>query len=329
MILQHLENNSGSEGIHDIAGLQISNDKSAELLDTYDKIWQLTAGKQETSHEFNVDAAWSRVESKITAEKDLTTVYRLAPNRLRSFAGNFLKVAAVLLLGLVIYRFAVTPDSNTNIFSNNQNDIEAKLSDGSTASLNNNSYINFPEKFGSSAREVYFWGEAFFNVASDKSRPFIISTGDARIKVLGTSFNVKSIPGSRTVEVTVKEGKVLLFCVNENGNTLSETVLLEGETGKLTFTDHRIVKFNTESLNYLSWKTGVLKFVNTPLTQVLNDLSKNYRIQLNYNPQDLAGLKLTADFENENLEAVIEVISLIHHLEFTANEKGFLVTKTG
>ena len=327
MILQHLENTSGSEAIHDISGFEGNRKNDTALLESYGKIWKLTGTKTEAISDFDVDAAWSKVEAKLSTGE--TTVYKLAPHRIQSFAVNFMKVAAVLLLGLIIYRFATSDSSVTYISSSNKQSVEAKLSDGSIAYLNNNSHINFPEKFGSSLREVYFWGEAYFEVASDKSRPFIIRTGDARIKVLGTAFNVKSIPGSRIVEVNVKEGKVLLFRVDEHDNTLGEITLIKGETGKLDCLNNRVTKYATEDMNYLSWKTGVLKYVNTPLTQVLSDVSKNYHVQLNYNPKELAGLKLTADFENEDIDAVIEVISLVHHLKFTANEKGFLVTKTG
>lgn len=318
-MLERLESHPGGEGIHDISG-----DFGA-----YEKIWQLTATESTPEDRFNVDAAWNKVEAKLNSEPSTTVVYRLAPNRYRTFAVNFLKVAAILLIGLAIFKISVPENPSTFISSYNNNKVEAQLPDGTVAFLNNNSHINFPEKFGKSLREIYFWGEAYFEVAQEKSRPFIIHAGDARIKVLGTSFNVKAIPGTSTVEVNVKEGKVLLYCVDEQDNTLSEVVLTKGETGKLDCVSHLATKVTTGELNYLTWKTGVLKFVDTPLTKVLTDVSKNYHVQFNYNPTELSGLKLTADFENEDINAVIEVISLVHHLKFTANGKGFLVTKTG
>lgn len=328
-MLQNLENNPDFEGIHDVSGEPLSDLNTSDIFDSYKKIWQLTANKPDISDHFNVDDAWNKVEAKLDADSSVTTVYKVVPQRYVTFALNFMKVAAIFLIGLAIFRISIPGNPNTFISSGNHNNLETRLPDGTIAYLNNNSHINYPEKFGNSLREIYFWGEAYFEVAQEKSRPFIIHTGDARIKVLGTCFNVKSIPGSSSVEVNVKEGKVLLYCVDGQDNILSEIVLTRGETGKLNGLNHLATKVINEDLNYLTWKTGVLKFVDTPLTKVLNDVSKNYHVQLSYNPEELAGLKLTADFENEDIDAVIEVISLVHHLKFTANGKGFLVTKTG
>lgn len=328
-MLQNLENNPDFENIHEISGGPLKDVITSDVFESYKKVWQLTANETVPSDHFDVDAAWNKVEAKLDSDSSLTTIYKVAPQRYLSFALNFMKVAAILLIGLAIFRISMPENPATFISSGNQNNLETRLPDGTIACLNNNSHINYPEKFGNSLREIYFWGEAYFEVAHEKSRPFIIHTGDARIKVLGTSFNVKSIPGSSIVEVTVKEGKVLLYCVNEQDNILSEIVLSRGETGRLNSLNHVASKVTNEDLNYLTWKTGVLKFVDTPLTKVLNDVSKNYHVQLSYNPEELAGLKLTADFENEDIDAVIEVISLVHHLKFTANGKGFLVTKTG
>jgi ferric-dicitrate binding protein FerR (iron transport regulator) len=73
--------------------------------------------------------------------------------------------------------------------------------------LRPNGSIEFPEIFAETRREIHLTGEAFFDVAKDQSRPFIISTGDVTIKVLGTSFNVKAYQGAKEITVAVKTEK--------------------------------------------------------------------------------------------------------------------------
>jgi len=199
------------------------------------------------------------------------------------------------------------------------------LSDGSHIVLNSGSELNFPEKFGSHGREVYFWGEAFFEIASDPSRPFVIETGDARIKVLGTSFNVKAYPGTGITEVVVNTGTVLLFYVDKNDNVLGQVILHKGDKGVYNRITHKLAKMLNDDLNFISWKTGMLVFNETSLDKVMDVVGKKYGVTFRTNNPELYRLKLTATFDNESLDSVLEVLSLVHKLQFTHNGNDYLV----
>jgi ferric-dicitrate binding protein FerR (iron transport regulator) len=240
-----------------------------------------------------------------------------------------LKVAAVLLIGFVVFR-VVVPNHELKTVNSGSSAIETcQLSDGSVLFLNSASRVKFPEKFGKSSREVYFWGEAFFEIAHDQSRPFVIEAGETRIRVPGTSFDVKAYPTANTIEVTVNTGKVLFYHVDKNDQVLGEVTLIKGERGIYDRLKSRISKMSNDDLNYLSWKTGILHFEETPLSVVLNDISEKYNVSFNCSDADIAGYKLTATFDNESLDSVLEVLKLTHHLTFKHNGQGYLVQKAG
>src|SRR5690606_24289275 len=84
------------------------------------------------------------------------------------------------------------------------------LSDGTMVYLNSGTSIKYPVKFPNKGnRQVYLSGEAFFEVTENKEKPFIVATDDGmKVKVLGTSFNVKSYPEDGNIETTLIKGKV-------------------------------------------------------------------------------------------------------------------------
>jgi ferric-dicitrate binding protein FerR (iron transport regulator) len=201
------------------------------------------------------------------------------------------------------------------------------LSDGSHIVLNTGSEVKYPEKFGSDRREVYFWGEAFFEIASDPTRPFVIETGDARIKVLGTSFNVKAYPATGVTEVVVNTGTVLFYYVDNDNNILGQVILHKGDKGIYNRATHKLARMVNKDLNVISWKTNVLVFNETSLGEVMEVVGKKYGVNFHMESSELSRLKLTATFDNESLDSVLEVLSLVHKLQFTHNGKDYLVKK--
>jgi len=275
---------------------------------------------------YNVDSAWVKVNSHIN-NKDLVPVSHKRIKRpilrLARFAAS---VAAVLLLAFTVYQVFFNNTLTTKSFaSGNAVSSALQLADGSKLVLNAGSEVKYPEKFGSHGREVYFWGEAFFEIAPDPARPFVIETGDARIKVLGTSFNVKAYPESGITEVVVNSGTVLFYHVDNNNSILGQIILQKGEKGTYNRATHKLAKFVNDDLNFLSWKTGVLVFNETPLDEVMEVIGDKYGVKFHTDNLKLSQLKLTATFDNESLDSVLEVLGLVHKLQFTHNGKDYLV----
>ena len=102
---------------------------------------------------------------------------------------------------------AENPEYNTLVVPR-QGEFQVVLADGSKVYLNSESEIRYPTFFAGGERRVFLKGEAFFEVASDTSRPFIVEVGEMDVRVLGTRFNVNAYAPERAIRTTLVSGKV-------------------------------------------------------------------------------------------------------------------------
>lgn len=310
-----------------ISGLIGSDEEYKQIFNQLNDIWVHT-GVKEPSTGFNVDSAWLKVDARISNQPlhIIHTTTRQVSS-VRRVAGYALKAAAVILIGLAVFQLVSPRNSREMVTSGLSMAAPLCLADGSTIFLNSSSTIKFPEKFGNKGREVYFWGEAFFEIAPDPTRPFVIETGETRVRVLGTSFNIRAYPETNKIEVVVNSGKVLFYHVDKSDHILGQVTLLKGDKGVYFRNTGEITKLLNDEPNYLSWKTGVLVFSETSLDRVLSAVGQKYGVTFNLDDKNLAKLKLTATFDNETLDAVLEVLQLVHNLQFVNNGKDYLVKK--
>ena len=308
--------------------IEVLIQSDTEVESTYNELKQVwdNATPQLVADAYNVDSAWENVRNHINKKPVVAVNQKSIKKPIVRLVRYAASIAAVFLLAFTVYQVFYNKTVTTiNFASGNTVSSDLLLADGSKVVLNAGSEVKYPEKFGSNGREVYFWGEAFFEIAPDPARPFVIETGDARIKVLGTSFNVKAYPESGITEVVVNSGTVLFYHVDENNSILGQIILKMGEKGIYNRTTHKLAKIANDDINFISWKTGVLVFNETPLDEVMDVIGDKYDVKFHTENVKLSQLKLTATFDNESLDSVLEVLSLVHKLQFTHNGKDYLV----
>lgn len=191
------------------------------------------------------------------------------------------------------------------------------LEDGTKVWLNSESKLTYNVSYhDASIREVYLEGEAFFDVASDPSKPFVVHTSDIFIRVLGTAFNVKSYSNDNTIETTLLHGKVT---IESKGNkrpdrayTLSpnERAVFEKNEQQIT-----IAKVNAKSST--SWTKEQLDFDEEPIDEVLVELERWFNIEIDAPERGSLHCKLTASIKDETLEEVLEFLKVTHQIEYT------------
>ena len=182
------------------------------------------------------------------------------------------------------------------------------LPDGTLVSLNNNTKIKYPKRFGSETREVSIEGEAFFEVKPNKNKPFIIHAGKAQIKVLGTSFNVSAYPDAKLVEVIVQTGEVQVLNKMTEAKQTNELILTPGDKGTLVYASNTLLKSINQDPNFLAWKTHNLIFKATSLREVIVNLEKVYKVNIRLADPKLNKRLLTAQFNNDPLDFILKVI---------------------
>jgi ferric-dicitrate binding protein FerR (iron transport regulator) len=191
------------------------------------------------------------------------------------------------------------------------------LPDGSVATLNKHSVLSYPSSFKGKTRKVKLKGEAFFNITPDKSKPFIIDVNDVQVKVVGTSFNVRSVNGA--TEVIVETGVVQ---VTKNGVTVE---LRAGEQTSLLNADTSLLKQETEDklYNYYVSKTFVCD--NTPLWKLIEKLNEAYDVNIRIEKESLRKLPLTVTFDQESLDTILDIISQTLMIKVSKKENEIIL----
>lgn len=208
-------------------------------------------------------------------------------------------VAAAVILG--VFLFHQSSQNNWNELVAESSIITGLLPDSTEVTLAPGATLRY-RNFNSREREVEMNGKVYFDVARDESRPFEISTGNAYIKVLGTSFQVDATVGSnKAVKVNVTSGKVL-FSRSEN---MDGVILTKGMGATLPYGMNTPVLDTKTDNNAIAWQRGTFIFDNTPLKEVLTTLSKFYKVSFVCN--DLSK-NLSGEFSTEDIDLIITLI---------------------
>lgn len=208
----------------------------------------------------------------------------------------WLSAAVIALLFTVGY---LLNQSKSNSYNTSVNEILAvNLKDGSQVSINGNSQLTVDEDFGDEERKVSLVGEAFFNINRDEAKPFMISTKNGSVTVLGTSFNVITF-NTKTV-VSVRSGLVKL-------ESDSEEVQLSKNEKALIQEDGRITRLNWNQNDY-SWYTGVLEFKGESLVEISNKLNDLFKKQVKI-ASAVENCTISAKIEFETIEDVLDIIT--------------------
>ncbi len=172
-----------------------------------------------------------------------------------------------------------------------------ELADGTTVWLNSDSKLRYPINFINENRKVYLEGEAYFNVAHNEKKPFIVNINDSEVKVLGTSFNLKSYQEENDIVATLVEGKISLSTSkNSESNSL---ILNPGEQGTIARNGNMSKKKVDVNL-FTSWKDGRIVFKDQSLKEIMNTIYRWYDIEVFYMNSSIQDIKYTGNIKKYN-----------------------------
>ncbi len=226
-------------------------------------------------------------------------------------------IAAAVLLVVVAYAwlFVGNTEAPAVSLSTTTGGQNVTVGDGSQIWVNNHSTLSYPQEFKDDKRAVELEGEAFFNVTRDTSRPFIITTQNITVRVLGTSFNVKSYPEDEEIVVTLATGKVR---VEANGTELDikpgEQLRYHKQSGNFT-----TVAANPDDAS--AWREGWLVFNSITLAEIATTLERWYGVQVIIEDEALKKMKVTLKRKDETLLNVLDIISFTTGVEYEMTGK--------
>lgn len=191
------------------------------------------------------------------------------------------------------------------------------LSDGTRVWLNAETELKYPVAFVGEGREVMLKGEAYFEVAKNVSRPFVVKTEQLDIKVLGTSFNMKSYP-SETQQVTLVQGKVEVRVGNYSRK------LQPGE--QLNYSSEGPEIRNVDVKAYTAWKDRRFVFNDDLLEEVIHKLGRWYDVEFFLRDAEVRKIRFTGNLPKyRNLDQVLNKLELTTHIRFVQNGRAIEV----
>lgn len=281
-----------------------------------------------------VDGEWQRLKDQIDAADDASEsdikIRTTFPMWSRWVAASIALLMMVWVGKRYLYPSGSAPLLIEQHAANGQQ-LSIKLTDGTVIQLNAGSTLTYPEKFLADKREVQLRGEAYFEVAPDAAKPFMIYTDDVRVKVIGTKFTVKAYPENKEVKVAVIEGKVAVNPTVEKGKkeivATSEAYLTQNEMvtiGKGN-QDLKISPFDKNDL--LGWKNGILYFEKASFPQIVEQLERWYGVSIKVK----AGMRMdsawrfSGKFENKSIDYILDVCRYPNHFSYELNDNEVII----
>lgn len=289
-----------------------------------------------------ISEKFEALNENLEEEKTLQISYR-RPQIIRWAA------AIVLFLGIgwwyfqqnssksIIYTELVANASTALIEKENNTDKPQliTLSDGSSILLQHGSRLSYPANFEGDKREVYLDGEAFFEVAKNPEKPFLVYANELVTKVLGTSFNIKSFKGQKDIQVIVRTGKVSVFKLNEVQNS-KNVKILEG----VVIIPNQQIKFDKEKSNFsksLVEQPEMLsempqynfEFKDISASNVFATIQKAYGISIVYDEELLKECPVTASLSDEPLYGKLELVCNAIEAEYQLIDGQVIISSKG
>jgi len=307
--------------------LNISDDNML-MFNEFKQVWESSTIVNQ-SYLIDIDKAWSDFKERAAFNELVPVeVVENKPSDMRSIMVNAARIAALIVILFGIY-FVFDNVNKVETYSYTtavaQGNSPFVLPDGSNIIMNEGAEINYPEQFSTDVRNVRFTGEAFFDIAHNPQKPMIIAAGNVRVKVLGTSFNLCNCKHSDEITLYLETGKVLFYSVNDIDGRVQEKIILHpGQKGVYNKNTGLITKYQFDNNNHLAWKTGILEFVNAPLTDVISALENTFRINV-ISEISLNNYHLTARYDNETPESIFSSLQIIYGFNYKIDNNSILI----
>jgi ferric-dicitrate binding protein FerR (iron transport regulator) len=294
--------------------------------------WQHTDRKKDV----DVNAALQKTLHTLHAEEERL---KKNPSRKIKLSSIWLGIAAGFML-LILIIISLRPSlfqplhQQTDIVNkHNEKGMRSEilLSDGSVVWLNADSEIRYPEVFNAHSREIHLSGEAYFDIAPNPVRPFIIHLENNQIRVLGTSFNVKAYKEDDVVETAVVSGEVAFIRTGALATKDQKDTLLLTSNYKALYSKHTgtLTKTSTDTRLDTAWKDGRLIFRSARFEEVGKILERTYGKEVIFSDKSIRACRLTATFQNNSLEEIMILISKTNEYNYEITEEQLKISGAG
>lgn len=335
LLVRYLANETTRKEAQKVEQWVNASAQNREKFEEFEKIWTESADR----HDFKKNAFDAGRDWQILSRKIERHAVANDPSGRQSYIGYdasrnrfwpvFVRVAAIFLIagliGFFAYRNWAPANDNSSeptlraITTAMGQRVNLTLSDGTKVLLNAGSTLRLPKVFEPDEREVFLEGQAYFNVEENTERPFVIHSGGAKTRVLGTSFSVRAYPEDSDIMVAVEKGRVSFEAAEASGQ--ERVILNKNELGRFNAKSRHIESSPINDLKlYLGWVDGYLKFKEAPLGEVATELERRYGVEVTFADSQLKERSLTALLKSRSIQNVLDVIKMSLGIEYRLDE---------
>ncbi|UZD21142.1 FecR family protein [Algoriphagus halophytocola] len=202
------------------------------------------------------------------------------------------------------------------------NEYKLRLSDGTKVFLNAQSKLIYPVAFSGDTRSVQLEGEGYFEVSPDAEKPFFVEVKGMKVRVLGTSFNVKSYDNELVTETVLVEGKVKLV-----RDSLEEALLSPNEIAVFDKQTNKITVNEIDAVSATAWINGKYYFNNARLDDIMKDLARWYDFDASYSREELKDIRFEGWINRyEELDPILRIIEITNKIKIERDGKKLIIS---
>jgi transmembrane sensor len=221
---------------------------------------------------------------------------------------------------------AEAPEMNT-IQTPRGGQYEVILADGTKVWLNSASSMSYPTTFTGKNRQVQLKGEAYFEVAEDRNKPFKVSVGDVQVEVLGTHFDVMAYEDENAINTTLLAGAVRVTSTVSASRALAGSasrVLAAGQEASMDRSSGSLSVNEVDADESIAWKNGFFDFKGVSIETVMRQLARWYDVDVEYEGKTDKHFRGTIS-RSENVSAVFKMLELTGEVHFSTEGKKIIV----
>jgi ferric-dicitrate binding protein FerR (iron transport regulator) len=252
--------------------------------------------------------SWLQLQEKLAQKK----IIRLSEFQNKQF---FLRIAAIFIFAVslavstwfVSQKFQPGNEVFTRVVAGSGQISKVELPDGTEVWLNSGSAISYGSRFSTRNRNIELQGEAFFQAARNEKLPLVVTAGELKVKVLGTTFNVNAYPETGSVDVVLEEGSVEI--VNAGGKSF-RYLLKPGELARFDRNNRQMLISEINPAKFTAWKDGIINIYDQTMEELVKRLENRYNQKFEIS-DDVKHFRYTFTITNEPLDEIIRLMEKI------------------
>jgi transmembrane sensor len=318
LIAKKLANEANAEEQRALTNWLAQSSDNKAYFDQLQRLWEISPQAKAVEPQFDTESALARVKGQIRPEmairKPRTTALFLR------YAAAAAAIGAILMAVWWVHGPIGQPAPV--MVSAPANEIKAtSLPDGSSVTLNRNSGLTLQSGYGEKERRMTLKGEAYFEVAPNAERPFVVQVEELEVRALGTAFNIDANTRAEQIAISVERGKISLAALGQN------LELAEGEQAIFDRAKGSLRKLDPQQQdpNATAYKNRVFQFDATPLRDVVAVLNKAYGSKIELEGAPLANCLLTGRYNNPSLERMLELLTDSFSIKYKQQPNGTIL----